>query len=449
MKSVSTALLIWLLTLLGACAPKHNQAQLDAFSGSQLEEWNQHLSEIIIKDIFSPPVASRIYAYANIAAYEALVPAYPEYQSLAGQLHDLPPAPRPDSTKEYYLPLASIKAFATVCKKLTLVAQNTEEYEKQYVDRLQQIGIRPDILENSLAYGEQVGQHILAWAGKDHYRESRALARFTQLREKDKWQPTPPDYMQAVEPHWNTIRPFVMDSAAQCKPQTPTPFDTLPSSSFYQEAHQVYAIGQEADPEKQLIARFWDDNPNVSYTKGHVTFFKQKLTPGGHWISIASDAIKSRKLNLMQAAETYVLVTTALADGFISCWDAKYKYVHIRPETFIEEYIDRDWDPLIQTPPFPEFPSGHSVISAAAATALTHLFGDNYAFSDSTQLVLGLPVRKFASFYAASEEAGLSRVYGGIHFMPANKYGARQGRQVGQLVATRLQTRKNGLLVKE
>ena len=449
MKSPLPCLLICLTALIWACTPKHDEARLNAFSANQLEQWNAHLSEIIIKDIFTPPVASRIYAYANIAAYEALVPGHPEYQSLAKQLNQLPEVPKPDSTKEYYFPVAAIKAFATVCKKLTLVAQNTEEKEKQYLARLGQIGIRPDILENSLAYGEQVGQHILAWAAKDNYKESRALSRYTQLRTQDKWVPTPPDYMPAVEPHWHTIRPFVMDSAAQCKPLAPTTFDTLPASRFYQEARQVYDIGQAADPEKQLIARFWDDNPNVSYTKGHVTFFKQKLTPGGHWISIASAAIKGRKRNLMQAAETYVLVTTALADGFISCWDAKYKYVHIRPETYIEKNIDQQWDPLIQTPPFPEFPSGHSVISAAAATALTHLFGDNYAFSDSTQQVLGLPVRRFPSFYAAADEAGMSRVYGGIHFMPANKYGALQGRQVGQLVAARLKTRKTDLLVKK
>lgn len=444
MKSAFSSRLIGLMLLICACTPRHDQAGLDAFSNTQLEQWNKNLSEIIITDIFSPPVASRIYAYANIAAYEALVPGYPAYQSLGGQLHELPALPGPDPDKQYYFPVASIKAFSTVCKKLTLVPQNTEAYEKKYVEALKKIGIRPDILENSLAYGEQVGQHILAWAANDQYKETRGLDRYHQLRQKGKWQPTPPDYMPAVEPHWGKIRPFVMDSAAQCKPLPPTLFDSLPASPFYREAQQVYTLSKEKDPEKALIARFWDDNPHVSYTKGHVTYFKQKLTPGGHWLSIATTAIKDKKLNLMQAAETYVLVTTSLADGFISCWDAKYKYESIRPETYIEAYMDQDWDPLIQTPPFPEYPSGHSVISAAAATALTHLFGDNYAFTDSTQLVLELPVRRFKSFYEASDEAGMSRIYGGIHFMPANTLGARQGRQVGKLVTSRLKTRKDG-----
>jgi hypothetical protein len=288
-----------------------------------------------------------------------------------------------------------------------------------------------------------VGNHINAWAAKDKYLETRALSRHMLSKKAADWQPTPPDYMPAVEPHWGEIRPFVMDSAAQCKPGHPTSFDTLQSSKFYKEAQEIYKLVNENDPEKVLIAKFWDDNPNISYTKGHVTFFKQKLTPGGHWISIASSVVKDKKLNMMQAAETYVLVTTALADGFISCWDAKYKYVHIRPDTYIQRYIDEDWSPVLQTPPFPEFPSGHSVISAAAATTLTHLFGDNYAFTDSTQLVLGLPVRKFKSFYEASDEAGMSRMFGGIHFRPANELGAKQGREVGAFIASRLKTRKN------
>ncbi|MGV3641524.1 MAG: vanadium-dependent haloperoxidase [Adhaeribacter sp.] len=449
MKSRRYSLLLCLLALLGACSPRHDQAGLDAFSRYQLQTWNENLSEIIIKDIFSPPVASRIYAYANIAAYEALVPGHPRFRSLAGQLNQLPPLPGPDSSLSIYYPVAAVKAFATVCKKLTLVPQNTEKFEKQYLDQVRQIGIRPDILENSLAYGEQVGQHILAWAAQDNYRESRALARYSEERKVDRWEPTAPDYMPAVEPFWHTIRPFVMDSAAHCKPQAPTAFDSLAASPFYREAHEIYALGKEANPEKQIIARFWDDNPNVSVTKGHVTYFKQKLTPGGHWISIAGSAIRARQLSPMEAAETYVLVSTALADGFISCWDAKFKYVHIRPETFIQRYIDPQWTPLIQTPPFPEFPSGHSVISAAAATALTHVFGDNYAFQDSTQQVLGLPVRSFSSFYAASDEAGMSRLYGGIHFMPANKLGGQQGREVGRLVTTRLKTRQAELIVKK
>jgi hypothetical protein len=448
MKLIIRFLFIFILANISACQPKPNPAGLDAFTRFQLIDWNKHLSRIIITDIFTPPVASRIYTYTNIAAYEALVPGYPACQSLAGQLNGLENVPAPEKGKEYYYPVASAEAFATVMKKLTLVPANTEKFETEYLEKIKKIGIKKEVLENSLAYGKKVGEHIIAWATKDNYLESRAMQRHMLSQKINEWQPTPPDYMPAVEPHWNTIRPFVMDSAAQCKPQKPTPFDTLPSSKFYKEAQEIYQLGENSDEEKQLIAKFWDDNPNVSYTKGHITYFKQKLTPGGHWITITSNVCKAKNINPMEQVEAFVFVTTSLADGFISCWDAKYKHVHIRPETYIEKYIDPEWDPLLQTPPFPEFPSGHSVISAAAATALTNLFGDNYAFTDSTQLAIGLPIRKFNSFYDASNEAGMSRMYGGIHFRPANEYGAQEGKEVGNLVYHQLKTRRNGQLAK-
>ena len=231
-----------------------------------------------------------------------------------------------------------------------------------------------------------------------------------------------------------------MDSAAQCKPSLPTAFDSLDTSDFYKEAMEVYNVVKDLDEDKLLVARFWDDNPNVSYTTGHVTYFKQKLTPPGHWMSITSSAIRDSKLNMIEAAETYVMVATAVADGFISCWDAKYSYNSIRPDTYIERYIDADWDPVLQTPPFPEFPSGHSVISAAAATVLTHKFGDAYAFVDSTQMAIGLPARQFSSFNEAAVEVGESRIYGGIHFRPACDLGAEQGKEVGNLVVSKLKT---------
>lgn len=437
-----------ILAGLSACQPKHNQAGLDEFTRFQLADWNKHLSRIIITDIFTPPVASRIYAYTNIAAYEALVAGYPACQSLAGQLNDLQGVPQPEKGKEYYFPVASAEAFATVMKKLTLVPENTELYETEYLKQVKKIGIKDEVLENSLAYGKKVGEHIIAWSLKDNYLESRAMQRHMLSEKSEEWQPTPPDYMPAIEPHWNTIRPFVMDSAAQCKPLKPTPFDTLPTSKFYKQAQEVYQLGENSNEQQLLIARYWDDNPNVSYTKGHITYFKQKLTPGGHWMTITANVSRAKKLNPMEQAEAFVLVSTSLADSFISCWDAKFKYVHIRPETYIEKYIDPEWDPILQTPPFPEFPSGHSVISAAAATALTNLFGDNFAFTDSTQLAIGLPARKFKSFYDASSEAGMSRMYGGIHFRPANEYGTQEGKEVGNLVYHQVKTRKNGQLIK-
>lgn len=425
-----------------SCEEKHDEAGLDKFSQSQLTVWNRHLSEIIVKDIFSPPVASRIYSYPNIAAYEALAPANPEYHSLSNQFNGLSNVPQPDASKELYLPVSSIIAFSTVGKKLVLDELKMEEYEKEYLAKLKEIGIRKEVLENSIAYGQQVGEHILTWAKKDGYVETRALTRHVLSNKPGSWQPTAPDYMPAAEPHWNKIRPFMMDSAAHFKPAMPDKFDSVATSSFYKDAMEVYKIVKNINDEQLMIARFWDDNPNVSYTTGHVTYFKQKLTPPGHWMSIASSAIRKNNLNMMEAAETYVMVSTALADGFISCWDAKYAFNTIRPHTYIERYIDADWNPILQTPPFPEYPSGHSVVSAAAATVLTKKFGDSYSFVDSTQMAIGLPPRKFNSFNDAAAEVGESRIYGGIHFRQACDLGAEQGKAIGNHVISKLRTRK-------
>lgn len=429
-------------SLLASCKEKHDLAALDKFSDSQLIVWNNHLSEVIIKDIFTPPVASRIYSYPNIAAFEALVPSNPAFNSLAGQLNGLDAIPQPDASKEIYYPVSSIVAFAAVGKKLTLIEANLQKYEDQYLEEIKKIGIKKEVLDNSVAYGKQIAEHVLAWAKKDKYKETRALSRHFISKEIHIWQPTEPDYMPAVEPHWSMIRPFVIDSAAEFRIDNPLSFDSLATSDLYTSAKEVYDIVKNIDEEKLLIARFWDDNPNVSYTKGHVTYFKQKLTPPGHWVSITNLAIRRNGLTMIEAAETYVLVTTALADGFISCWDSKFKHNSIRPVTYIDRYIDSDWEPILQTPPFPEFPSGHSVISAAAATVLTQKFGDSFAFADSTQLSIGLPVRNFKSFNEAAYEVGESRIYGGIHFRPACELGAEQGKAVGNMVLSKLRTRK-------
>jgi hypothetical protein len=223
----------------------------------------------------------------------------------------------------------------------------------------------------------------------------------------------------------------------------PTVFDTIPTSPFYKESFEVYQIVKNLTKEQLEIAQFWDCNPNQSYTKGHVTFFHQKISPGGHWMGIASTVCRKKRLNLIETSEVFTTTAIALYDGFISCWDEKYKSNHIRPETYIEKYIDPQWDPILQTPPFPEYTSGHSVISNAAATMLTSLLGDNIAFTDSTEVEFGLPARHFNSFYHAAGEAAISRLYGGIHFRPSIENGSRQGHKLGEFVAAKLRTRKN------
>jgi hypothetical protein len=149
--------------------------------------------------------------------------------------------------------------------------------------------------------------------------------------------------------------------------------------------------------------------------------------------------------DFVHSSEAYARVSVALLDGFISCWDEKYRSILIRPETYINQYIDENWTPLLQTPPFPEYTSGHSVISSAAAVALTDLFGDNFAFTDSTEVEYGLTSRSFGSFIEASQEAAVSRIYGGIHYRPACDVGIVEGRAIGDFIVKRLRTREDNL----
>jgi len=171
-------------------------------------------------------------------------------------------------------------------------------------------------------------------------------------------------------------------------------------------------------------------------------FATKKITPGGHWVGISRIACEQTDASMMKTAETYAMVTIALADAFISCWDEKYRSKLLRPETFINEHIDEDWVPLLQTPPFPEHTSGHSVISTAAGETLTKLYGDNFSYTDDVEVEYGLAERSFGSFREAYQEAAVSRLYGGIHYMPAIEYGVEQGKQVGDYILANLETRR-------
>ncbi|MEO1437945.1 MAG: vanadium-dependent haloperoxidase, partial [Bacteroidota bacterium] len=288
----------------------------------------------------------------------------------------------------------------------------------------------------------EMAKAILEWSGTDNYKETRSDPAYTFNEDAYSWKPTPPAYMQGIEPSWNKIRTFVLDSAQQFVPEPPTAFSLDKNSQFYKELIEVYDAVNNLDEERTEIASFWDCNPYVLEQKGHGMFAKKKITPGGHWMGIAGLASRKAEANWMQAAEAYAITSIALADGFISCWDEKWRSVLIRPETVINEHIDPDWMPLLQTPPFPEHTSGHSVISTAAATALTDLYGDQFAFADSTEVNYGLPVRSYASFIEASQEAAISRLYGGIHYMPAITEGVKQGAQVGEWVMDQVQTRQ-------
>ncbi len=409
----------------------------------------QKLTDIIVYDIFSPPVASRIYVYPSIAAYEVLINDYPNYKSLAGQINGLNSIPKPDFNKEYSFPIASIYAFINVGKDLIFSENKILSFQEELFDEFQEKGVPRDILERSMDYGLLVANHIKMWYAKDNYKQTRSFPKYTiQRDDEESWKPTPPDYMEGIEPHWNKIRTLVVDSSNQFMIKPPPEFSLDKNSIFFKDLIEVYEIGNNLSDEEKEIASFWDCNPYVSHHKGHAMFATKKITPGGHWIGITEIVSKKAKLNLMETIYTYTMVSIGLFDAFIICWDEKWRSVLVRPETVINQHFDEDWLPFLQTPPFPEYASGHSVISTAAANILTHILGDDFEFLDTTEEIYGLPARNFRSFLDASQEAAISRIYGGIHYMPAITYGVEQGEKVGDYVINNINL-KNKLISKK
>lgn len=429
------------MILLGAC--KENIAYKEKLQDPELFQSSmKKLTDVIVYDIFSPPVASRVYMYPTIASYSIMQKAHPEkYNSLQGQVNDFTDIPDP-TEEDVDMNLAAIHAFLTVGKELIFSEDRIEEFQNKIYSDLQETGLPENILEASIRYGDEVAKHILAWANTDMYKQTRTYPKYTILEEPQYWKPTPPDYMDGIEPSWNKIRTLVLDSAGQFPPKPPLPYDLTEGSPFHKQLMQVYEEGNGMDANKKDIASFWDCNPYVSHHQGHAMFATKKISPGGHWIGITAIACRKSKNNFDETINAYANVTTALYDGFISCWDEKWRSLLVRPETVINEHIDEQWVPLLQTPPFPEYTSGHSVISRSAAITLTRLYGDNFAFDDTTELEYGLPVRSFKSFLHASEEAAISRLYGGIHYIMAIEEGIKQGEKVGLHISKNLVTLK-------
>ena len=446
-KTIFCVFLFSLLFFLNSC--KTDNRYLDRLNDTALfNEAMQQLTDIVVYDIFSPPVASRVYVYPTIAAYSIIQKTHPnKYMSLEGQLTDYIDVS--DYSDPNIIPnLAALHAFLVVGKELIFSENKIDAYRENLYKELREEGLSRRELNKSIEYGEIVANEILRWADNDFYKQTRTYPKYTIQQDDKYWKPTPPDYMEGIEPHWNKIRPMVIPSVDIFNPPAPLAIDMRRGSKFYNELMEVYRLGEQVtednnESEEAKIAAFWDCNPYVSYHKGHAMFAIKKITPGGHWIGITKIATKKANLNLMETIQTYALVSISLFDAFIICWDEKWRSILVRPETVINQYIDSEWIPFLQTPPFPEYTSGHSVISRSAAKILTHLLGDNFEFLDTSEEKYGLPARNFKSFIHASEEAAISRIYGGIHYMPAITYGVEQGEKVGTHVIKTLITKQN------
>jgi hypothetical protein len=395
------------------------------------------LTEVMVTDVASPPVAARIYAYATLASYLTIQSNGGKFahQSLLDDTYfaqTIWPSPeRPLTSPEFASILALLEVGESIMPSGYLLQEKQENWIKE---ALKAKIISKKELQSHLDYSTMIAKSVLEIAKKDGYLQLSTLTRYTPATGEGYWYPTPPAYISAVEPEWKTIKPFYIQNLSEFKPVAMAPFDLSEGSSFHKQLLEVYTVTQNLTDEQKLIANFWDCNPFKVDFSGHMAIGIKKISPGGHWIGIAGIAAEKQQLSFAETAYVHAMVGMTLHDAFISCWEGKYETNRIRPETVINQKMDQRWRPLLQTPPFPEYTSGHSVISRASAVVLTGYFGDNFEFIDDSEVYFGLPERPFKSFLLASEEAAISRLYGGIHFRDAIENGVSQGEKIGEMI---------------
>jgi hypothetical protein len=379
---------------------------------------------------YSPPVASRSFAYLGVTLYEITAARSSTLRSLAGQLQGFKGVPQPDSSLTYDTSAIVEGALSSAVPKLFSntgpSGQRAMDLTQKKIQKELESRVPKDVLARSLEYGSSVAEAVYQWSLNDGGANVENMGfpySYPKASRPGEWVPTNVIVQQQAPllPKWGSNRTFALTNAKDCKLSAPPEYSTEKTSAFYKEALEVYNTTRALTPEQKTIARFWSDDPMLS------------PTPPGHWISILLQ-LTEKDLSLEKFSEGYARLGIALADSFIACWDTKFEYNLLRPLTYIGRNIDPKWTPLLNTPPFPEYPSGHSTQSGAAASVLSATFGENFAFTDHTHEADGLKPRAYKSFWAAAQEAGISRLYGGIHFRSAVERGLEQGKCVGAKV---------------
>ncbi|WP_228527525.1 vanadium-dependent haloperoxidase [Pararhodonellum marinum] len=399
------------------------------------------ITEIMVTDVASPPAAARFYAYSTLGAQIIMedLGLLPEEKHLSQKILREIDYPVDQGKSQLDPAFASIYSMLQIGKSIMPSGKSLlPKIEKWTKEQSKQRKWNKKVLAKNIEYADQVASLVLDLAKNDGYLQLSTLTRYSPKTGEGRWYPTPPAYMAAVEPEWRTIKPFFLKDIKAYKPKPPAVFSLEEGSDFKKQLLEVFSITQNLDEEKELIANFWDCNPFMVSYSGHMAIGLKKISPGGHWMGITGIATLQAKLPLEETVYVHALLAMTLHDAFISCWEEKYDSDRIRPETAINKYIDQKWRPLLQTPPFPEYTSGHSVISRASAVVLTAYFGDDFAYLDTSEEYFGLPARHFDSFLQAADEAAISRLYGGIHFRDAIDVGVQQGDKIGRYILNQL-----------
>lgn len=399
------------------------------------------LSVVMMHDVVNPPAASRYYAYCMMGAYSILAKSNRSLVPLQAVVKRFSDIEIKEDAAAFDPGLAAVYCILETGRLMLPSGERlAEDEQKLLADVRKKFRLDKNVIAASVNVAGAVARQVVAFSKTDNYMRLSARLRYTPKKGDGFWYPTPPSYMEAVEPNWNTVTPLVLDSAQQCKIAPPIAYSADSSSDFYRQVMEVYHTTSNLSSEQLTIASFWDCNPFVVATSGHMSLGFKKISPGGHWMNIAGIACKAKKLDLANTVSVLAIEAITQMDAFICCWDEKYRSNRIRPETYINKHIDIHWQPVLQTPPFPEYTSGHSVVSAASAEVLSYLLGDSLTYTDDTEIMFEIPERKFASFRQAGSEAAISRLYGGIHFRDSIENGVAQGKAVGVCVIKQLKS---------
>ncbi|MEG4073905.1 phosphatase PAP2 family protein [Microcoleus sp. Pol14C2] len=384
-------------------------------SGNPVTEWNGVLLNAVRTASTAPPLASRNMAMVHVAIYDAVNSIGKKYSPYLVEID--PPA---GTSAEAATAAAAHRVL------VNLYPAQAATFDQAYASSLAKI-TDGKAKQDGIALGQQVADQIISSRSTDGITK---VVQYTPSTDPGSWVPTPPAFAAALAPQWVEVTPFAMTSGSQFRPSGPP---TLDSAKYAEEVNYIKEIGKSDSltrtPDQTVIAKFW--------ANGAGTF-----TPPGHWNQIAEETATLTGQSLEDNARLFSLLNIALADAAISCWDAKYEYNLWRPVTAIRQ-ADTDnnpattadplWTPLLTTPPFPEYTSGHSTFSGAADTVMSSVFGSDYGFGDRGDRSVNT-LRTFENFSEAADESGMSRLYGGIHFMSANVNGLSVGRNVGNYV---------------
>lgn len=433
-------LLGFALLLLSLSACQRESGTLPPLGIGVIDQVTDRMTDVMVHDVTNPPLAARFFAYACLSGYEVVAQHDSTYHSMAGVLNGFPTIEKPADLTSAHCQLSAALAMLATARKMQPSGTLLQACEDKLLDSCRTLGFSDETIDQSKQYALAVSKQILAYAKADRYNRISNFPRYTPTAGAGNWYPTPPGFFAPVEPYFNTIRPFTLDTANQFRPVPPVPFSTTRNSPFFALMKQNHDE-QLSEGEKQ-IAAFWDCNPFALEDNGHLLVGMKKISPGAHWMGITGIACRAAKVDFAKAMRVHTAVAIALTDGFICCWDEKFRSNRIRPETAIRAHLDPNWKPFLQTPPFPEYLSGHSTISSASAVILTHYFGDKFDYTDTVENRFGLPARSYQSFSEAAQEAGQSRFYGGIHFMDAITNGQIQGQKVGEWVLKTMERKR-------